>query len=215
VNISAEPGIIGKIPAYMIRILIEDYIIRVPAPIGTEGQIVGSDAPIPAVEPEAVGAAASKMPYMAGTKATGPMTMLPRLVKMIVGIIGTGIMAYPDFAIDVGSGRMAGFIAEVMSRLVVAGGSVKSTGAVIGRMGCGGAGCSVLGKCRHRSYKQRDQSCLHKVHDFLLSAVFQIRPSIVRPNWRRILKASAILLMQMKHGNGNEVARASIQAELA
>jgi hypothetical protein len=51
---------------------------------------------------------------MAAPYTAGEVAMLPRVIQMVVGIVGAGVMAYPLSApIDVGSIGMSLFLAEV------------------------------------------------------------------------------------------------------
>src|SRR5580698_4163891 len=71
VDVSAQAHVVSEIPAGIVGVFIDDDVIGVPEPSVTVGYVVGSHAPVPSVEPEAAGAAASEMPAMAGTEAAG------------------------------------------------------------------------------------------------------------------------------------------------
>jgi len=146
-HISAEPFVVGKIPADVIGILINHDVVRVPEPPLAKGYVKGSNAPVPSVEPEAARPSAGKVPDVMRTKATTPMAMLPWAVEMIVRIVAASIVADPDLSVDVRHAGMAFMIAEVVPRFVVFWGAMKWSRTMCGRRTmC----CTMLGKYRQR-----------------------------------------------------------------
>lgn len=53
VDIGAKPDVIGKVPANVIRVVINDDLIVSPVPIAAVFIIIGSDAEVETTEPEA------------------------------------------------------------------------------------------------------------------------------------------------------------------
>src|ERR1700687_1882787 len=97
-KVSSEAGVIGQIPAIVIRILIDDDVVAIPVPAITESEIGGSNAPVPAVEPESTGTSASEMPPVRRTKSTSEATMLKGAIDTVVSVVAAGIMSDPTIA---------------------------------------------------------------------------------------------------------------------
>ena len=144
-HVSAEAHVVGKIPARMVRIVVNDDIVGIPEPAAAVGYVVGSDAPVPSVEPEAAWAATGKMPDVMRTETACPMTMLPRVVEMIVGVVRSGIVADPDLSVDMRDTGVAFLVTEVVLRFVGVRRSVKRARAMSGWRA---VRCTVLCKCR-------------------------------------------------------------------
>src|ERR1700722_10438286 len=166
-HIGAEAHIVGKIPAHMVGVLINHNLIRVPEPVIAEGQIGRGHRPVPAVEPEPARTAATNPPYVTGTKATGKVAMLPRLIEMVVRIAGTAIVPNPLLALHMRSSRMAGLF---RSFGVCDGGfrrAVRRSRPVC-RRASWMAGCFVLRHHRQREYQQSCECNGYGFHQFLL-----------------------------------------------
>ena len=113
-HVGSHADVVRQIPSVMVGIFVDNDLIRIPEPIVAVADIVRSNAKVKAAEPETRWAAASKMPDVATTKATGKVTMLPRMVDVVVGIIAAGVMAHPLIVgVDVGSVRMTTFVTEI------------------------------------------------------------------------------------------------------
>lgn len=82
-HVRAEPGIVGKIPAWIIRIFVDHNGVGVPQPVGNVRIVGRRDAKVEAVEPEAVWPSAGKMENVAGAEAAAKVTVLPGAVEMI------------------------------------------------------------------------------------------------------------------------------------
>lgn len=109
--VGAQADVVGEVPANVVGVLVDDDFVGIPEPTITEGDVSGSDAEIEAVEPEAGRTAAGEMPNVAAAKAAGEVTMLPRMIHMILRIIGAGIMADPlAVGVDVRRIGMPGLI---------------------------------------------------------------------------------------------------------
>lgn len=112
--VGAEANVIGEVPADVVGIFVDDDLVGIPEPIAAEAEVGRSNAEIEAVEPEAGRAAAGEMPDMAFAEAAGEVAMLPRLIKMVVGIVGARIVADPfAVGVNVRSFGVAGFVGIV------------------------------------------------------------------------------------------------------
>lgn len=96
VHVSAEPGVVGQIPAGVVGVFVNDDWIRVPEPVADVVDVAGEDAEVPAVEPEAVRPAAAQMIHMASSETPGKASVLPRVLDAKARVIATGV---PDPAV--------------------------------------------------------------------------------------------------------------------
>ena len=64
VNVSASPGIIGKIPSWVVRVLIEDDWVAIPQPIVAEADVSWGNTEIEPAEPETLRSTAFEAPHM-------------------------------------------------------------------------------------------------------------------------------------------------------
>src|SRR5579862_3470916 len=103
-HIGAEPHVVGKVPAVMVRIGIEHNIVAVPEPAVYKIVIVGSNLEEEAAEFKSVPVSATKPEYMIRADWTGKMSMLPWAINMIVGIVSAAVVADPPvvFGMNVG-----------------------------------------------------------------------------------------------------------------
>lgn len=112
-DIGSEPNVIGKVPADVIGIVIDDDVIGIPQPAVTETNVVWCNREIKTAEPEATGTTACKVPDMAASDTAGEVAMFPGMIQMVMGIVAAGIMANPlSIGMDVGSIRMSFLVAE-------------------------------------------------------------------------------------------------------
>lgn len=86
VNVGAKSYIVGEIPPRIVWVLVQHDVIAVPEPVITKGNISRCNAEVVAAEPEPIGAATTKPPYMMRTEFTREMTVLPRMIEVIVRI---------------------------------------------------------------------------------------------------------------------------------
>lgn len=150
VDIGAEADVVGEVPAYMVRIVVDDDVVGVPEPAVTEGDVEGGDMPVPAVEPEAVRSAACQMPSVCRAETTGEAAVSEGMIDVIVGVAAAGVMADPGSSIDVGGVGVAVFVRVI---------AVSFGGVRIALIGAGsmGGGClmaaslvaATLGKRRY------------------------------------------------------------------
>src|ERR1700733_7061637 len=116
-RISAESHIVGKVPAWVIRVFIDDNLIGIPQPVRTESEIGRSNRPEPPVKPEPARSTSSEYPGVFGSKAAVEVAMLKGLVKMICRVVGAGIMTNPDLPfVHMRHIGVAGLIAVVTAR---------------------------------------------------------------------------------------------------
>jgi hypothetical protein len=107
-------------------------------------------------------------------EATGEVTVLPGVIQVIAGIVFARVMAYPGFAIDVGSVGMSRLIA-VIAILHDGLGMFYGFGAAArdGWMAAMSRGATfrMLRKCRDSKNKQSCKSQLYGFHRFLQMSI--------------------------------------------
>jgi len=114
VDVGAEARVVGQVVAGIIGIFVDDDVVRVPEPAVHEADVIGRDAPVPVVEPEAAGATAAEAPAMRGAKAAVPMAVLPGVVEVVMRVVGATIVTDPVVAVDmghIGVARLVGVVA--------------------------------------------------------------------------------------------------------
>ena len=113
VDVGAESGVVGQIPAVVVRIFVDDNGITIPQPTIREIVIVGRDAEVEASEPEAFAVSSAKMEHVAAAKAAGEAAVFPGMIDVIVGVVATRIVAHPlVVVVYVRCLRVARFITE-------------------------------------------------------------------------------------------------------
>jgi hypothetical protein len=124
VDIGPEPDVVGEIPPVVVGIFVNHDLIAVPKPIAYVVVVIGRHAEVKAAEPETLAIAASEMPNVSATEATGEAAVLPGMIQMVVFVTAAGIVAYPVVvAMNVRGLRMAGTILKAMAFLRTALGS--------------------------------------------------------------------------------------------
>lgn len=118
VDVGAQPDVIGEIPANVIRVFIDYDLIGVPVPIIAITDVVGSHTKIETAKPEPIRTTSREAPFVALAEATGKVAVLPRMIEMVVWIIGAGVVSNPDVAPCVNVRRIwvARLIGEVARR---------------------------------------------------------------------------------------------------
>src|SRR5260370_795808 len=96
VDVGAESGVVGQVPAVVVGIFVDDDGIAVPIPVVGVVVIVGSYAEIEAAEPKALAISSAKVIDVAAAKAAGEAAVFPGMIEMIVRVAATGIMADPS-----------------------------------------------------------------------------------------------------------------------
>jgi hypothetical protein len=84
------------------------------------------------------------------------------MIEVIVRVVSAGVMAYPDFSVDVRRIGMSLVIAEVVLRFVGMRRAMERAGAVSGWVGRA-VRCLVLSECR---YGENEQACKNKLNFF-------------------------------------------------
>jgi hypothetical protein len=114
VDVSSEPYVVGEVVAVVVGIFVDHDVVAIPEPVVAEPDVKGRDAEIETAEPETARAAASEVPSVLGTEATGKVSMLPGMIEVVVGIAAAGVVADPfSIGVNVRSIRMSGLIVEV------------------------------------------------------------------------------------------------------
>jgi hypothetical protein len=117
VHVGAEAWVIGEVPAGVVGVFVDDDVVGIPEPATHVRKVVRGDAPIPIVEAESIGTAACETPAMRRAEAAVPVTVLPRMVDVVVRVVGTAVVADPLIAVDVwgvGMARLVGVVAVFM-----------------------------------------------------------------------------------------------------
>ena len=118
VDVSAEADVVGQVPAVMVWVVVEYDLVGAPDPIVAEAEVSGSHTEIETAEPEALAVATFDAPHVALADAPREAAMLPGMIKMIVGIVAAGIVAYPLIVgVNVRSFGVAGFVGIFWSLL--------------------------------------------------------------------------------------------------
>jgi len=114
VNVSPQPHVIGKVPADVIRILVDDDFVGVPEPTIAEAKIVRGDAKVEPAKPEAVRAASCKVPDVVRAEAAREVSVLPGMIDMEMSITSASVVPDPLITfIDVGDVGVAGLVAVI------------------------------------------------------------------------------------------------------
>ena len=112
-DVGTEPDVVGEIPANVVRIVVDHYVVAVPEPIVTVGDIEGGNAEIESAEPEPAGTAADQAPAMAGAEASFEVSMFPGMLEMEACVVASLFVPYPlAVAMNMRGLRMAFAIAE-------------------------------------------------------------------------------------------------------
>jgi len=75
VDVGSQPDVVGKVPANVIGIIVDDDDVRIPEPAITEANVVGSYRKEETAEPEAAGTTASESPHVAATETASEASM--------------------------------------------------------------------------------------------------------------------------------------------
>ena len=99
-NVCAQPRIVGKIIAGIVRIVVQDYIIGAPGPVERVANIGRSNGEREAVEEEPGGTAAVQAIDVGRTELTWKVPVLPWLSEMVIST--SRIVSYPlSIVVDV------------------------------------------------------------------------------------------------------------------
>jgi hypothetical protein len=118
VDVSAEAGVVGQVPAVMVGVVVDYDLVGAPVPVLAKAVVSGGRAEIETAEPEALTVATFDAPHVALAEASGEAAMLPGMINVIVGIIAAGIVAYPLIVgVNVRGFRVAGSVGIFWSLL--------------------------------------------------------------------------------------------------
>src|ERR1017187_2161729 len=79
----------------MVGVLVDHDLIASPVPARDDVVIVRRDVPVEIVKPEAFPVSSRKVEYMLRSKATGEASVYPRLIEVVMRIVGPTIMSDP------------------------------------------------------------------------------------------------------------------------
>jgi hypothetical protein len=120
VDVGAEPGVVGQVPAVVIGIGVDDDVIAVPQPVTDVIVVVGRYAEVKAIEKEAIAVASAQVVDVSAANAAGEAAVLPRMIEMVVGIVAAGIVTYPlIIVVDVRSFGVVRLVAEGGASIVL------------------------------------------------------------------------------------------------
>src|SRR5579863_7875219 len=143
-DVGAEPDVVGKVPAIVVGVFVNNDVVAIPEPVVAVGEVECADAEVETAEPEAAGSTAAEMPDMTAAEASREVAVFPGMVQMHAGIVASGIVADP-LAVggDVRSVGVSGFVVEVR---FFRGGRGMRCGrwAVGGNMGGPSANCAMM-----------------------------------------------------------------------
>ena len=88
VDVGAEANVVGKVPADVVGVFIDDDVVAVPVPVVAIAKIRSSDAEIETTEPEAARTTTGEMPDVFGAKAGSEMAVLPGMIHVEAGVLG-------------------------------------------------------------------------------------------------------------------------------
>ena len=113
-NVSSQPHVVSEVPADVIRILIDDDLVRAPKPAVAEGDVVWGNAKEETTKPKTRRAPSCEVPNMVGAEPAREVSVFPRMIEMVVRIVPAGVMPNPLITIDmrgVGVAWLVGVIA--------------------------------------------------------------------------------------------------------
>src|ERR1700722_4210010 len=94
-DIGAEAGVIGEIPAGVIGIVVQHDVIAVPQPIVGVVVVVRRDVPVKATEPEAVAASPFDAIDVVAANFTSEVSVFPNVILMVTSVVAASFMADP------------------------------------------------------------------------------------------------------------------------
>jgi hypothetical protein len=114
VTISAQTDIVGKVPPYVIRIVVDYDIVTVPVPIAAVVNIIGRDREEKSANIESVRSTAPQTPYMLRPNPAVEVAVFPGMIQVVMRIGATGVVSHPVviFSVNVRSFRVARLIVE-------------------------------------------------------------------------------------------------------
>jgi hypothetical protein len=90
-----EPGVIGKVPARMVGVVVNHNWIRVPQPVAAVTVFGRRDRKIEAVEPESARSPTFQMKFMAPPETAGKTPMFKRMIEVQPAVVAWYIVPDP------------------------------------------------------------------------------------------------------------------------
>ena len=114
VGVGTESGVIGEVPAGVVGIGIDYDVVVIPQPSVGIVVVVGRNLEKVAVDIKSIAVTAAKPPDVLRPDAAVEPPVFPRMIEMIVGIVGSGVVSHPliCFGVDVRGLGMVWLIAE-------------------------------------------------------------------------------------------------------
>jgi hypothetical protein len=94
----------------VVRIVVDDDVVRGPVPVATVVEVVGGYAEVESAEPETAWATATETPDVSAANLTGKMSVLPGMIEMIVGVAASCVSDPGVIAVNVRCIGMAGLV---------------------------------------------------------------------------------------------------------
>src|ERR1039457_6550880 len=79
----------------MVGVLVDHDLVATPVPACDDVVIVRGDVPVETIKPEAFPVSSRKHEHMLRSKATGEASVYPRLIEVVMRIVGPTIMSDP------------------------------------------------------------------------------------------------------------------------
>lgn len=131
VNVGTQPDVERQVPTDVVRIVVNHNLVTVPEPVVAVADVSGSNTEIETAEPEAAGPSSRQMPNVAAANSAREAPMLPRVIEVVAGVPGTGIVSDP-FAVGVNV-RGIGVPGRVVEMLRLSRGSRMRLNMCLGR----------------------------------------------------------------------------------
>jgi hypothetical protein len=93
--VGSQAWVIGKVPARVIRVVVEYDIVAVPIPVSAIADIVGRYGEVVSAKPKAVRTASTDAPNVAAADFAREMSVLPGTIEMIVRVVAARIVTDP------------------------------------------------------------------------------------------------------------------------
>jgi len=95
VHVRPQPGVVGEVPAVVVRILVDHDGIGFPQPVAAVGEIERRDAEEEPAKPETFRTPTAEMKDVAAPEPAGEPTMLKWMIEVVVAVVATRAMANP------------------------------------------------------------------------------------------------------------------------
>src|SRR5579859_549284 len=194
-HISPQPDVIRQIPAVMVRIVIEDDLVRIPQPAIAERDVIRRYAEIKSAEPETSRSAACQPPVVAWPKTAGESPMLPWMIQVVVWVTAARIVAHPTIMIYMRSVGVSLMIAEVPMFLRRMWRSMKFSGPVRRRWWCMMLARPLRNRRQTRQHGNSEES---NVSSHCVPPSSLLNPSLIHETTSGRLLSEALQLLEHK-----------------